>query len=425
MYKILSVALFLFYLIFNISLSIAQSQPSPNENLIGQDDQTSNPITTAVPFLLIAPESRGGGMGDAGVATSPDVNSMHYNPAKYAFMQKDLGVAVSYSPWLRALVPDINLAYLAGYKRIDKAQVVAASLRYFSLGSITFTNEYAQTIKDFNPNEFAVDGTYSRLFSQNISGAVSLRYIYSNLAGGVSVGGAESHPGHSIATDVSFYYQKELQIQKKKSVLGIGINASNIGSKISYTDNADKDFIPINLKLGAALTTELDDYNTIMITAEVNKLMVPTPPIYMVDTLGAPVKDSEGHQLIAFGKDPDVSVPTGMFRSFWDAPGVYEKGKRNVMKEELREFTFAYGIEYWYSKQFALRTGYFHEDLTKGNRNFFTFGLGLRLNVFGLDFAYLIPTHMRNNPLANTLRFTLTFDFEGLKDNNKIAPTTE
>lgn len=392
------------------NLFIFNGQPTTEPDIIGREKGESNPITTAVPFLLIAPESRGGGMGDAGVATTPDVNSLHYNPAKYAFLEKDLGVAVSYSPWLRALVPDINLAYIAGYKRIDKAQVVGVSLRYFSLGSITFTNEYAQTIKDFTPNEFAVDGTYSRLFSENISGAVGLRYIYSNLAGGISVGGAESHPGNSIATDVSFYYQKNIEIQKKKSKIAFGANVSNVGAKISYTDNADKDFIPMNLKLGTALTTELDDYNSVMFTVEVNKLLVPTPPIYDRDPV-------TGEMIITNGKDPNVAIASGMLQSFNDAPGGFN--------EELREFTISYGAEYWYSKQFALRAGYFHEDQNKGNRNFFTFGLGLRLNVFGLDFAYLIPTHMRNNPLANTLRFTLTFDFEGLKNqDNKAAPST-
>lgn len=394
-----------------ITVIVAKSQqPTTSNDLIGRDNKSSNPITTAVPFLLIAPESRGGGMGDAGVATTPDVNSLHYNPAKFGFIEKDMGFAISYSPWLRALVPDINLAYLSGYKRIDKAQVVSASLRYFSLGSITFTNEYAQTIKDFNPNEFAIDAAYSRLFSGNISGSVALRYIYSNLAGGISVGGSESHPGNSIATDVSFYYQKDLEIQKKKSKLGIGASVSNIGAKISYTDNAEKDFIPINLKLGAAFSSELDDYNTVMLTAEINKLMVPTPPIW--------AKDSVTGQLYVYsGKDPNVSVPVGMFRSFADAPGGFS--------EEISELTYSLGGEYWYSKQFALRVGYFHEDMNKGNRNFFTFGLGLRLNVFGLDFAYLIPTQMRNNPLANTLRFTLIFDFEGLKDKNKSGNITE
>lgn len=402
-YKILFISLFVAG--FTQTTILFAQQPTPEDDLIGRTG--TNPITTAVPFLLIAPESRGGGLGDAGVATTPDVNSMHYNPAKYAFLEKDLGVAISYSPWLRALVPDINLAYITGYKRIDKAQVIGASLRYFSLGSITFTNEYAQTIKDFNPNEFAIDGTYSRLFSENISGAVALRYIYSNLAGGISVGGAESHPGWSIATDISCYYQKNITVQQKKSKLAFGANISNIGAKISYTENADKDFIPINLKLGTAFTSELDEYNTIMLTAEINKLLVPTPPIY--DTL-------DGGLVIVAGKDPDVAIATGMFNSFSDAPGGF--------KEEMREFTFSAGLEYWYSKQFALRTGYFHEDMSKGNRNFFTFGLGLRLNVFGLDFAYLIPTHMRNNPLANTLRFTLTFDFDGLKNENKVAPST-
>lgn len=409
MHKIIYNILFIsiFVVGFSQTSILFAQQPTPKDDLIGRTG--TNPITTAVPFLLIAPESRGGGLGDAGVATTPDVNSMHYNPAKYAFLEKDLGVSISYSPWLRALVPDINLAYITGYKRIDKSQVIGASLRYFSLGSITFTNEYAQTIKDFNPNEFAFDVTYARLFSEHISGAVALRYIYSNLAGGISVGGAESHPGNSIATDISCYYQKNITVQQKKSKIAFGANISNIGSKISYTENADKDFIPINLKLGAAFSADLDDYNTVMITAEVNKLLVPTPPIYSRDSLS-------GDLIIISGKDPNVAIATGMFNSFSDAPGGF--------KEEMREFTYSYGIEYWYSKQFALRTGYFHEDMSKGNRNFFTFGLGLKLNVFGLDFAYLIPTHMRNNPLANTLRFTLTFDFDGLKNDNKVAPST-
>lgn len=405
MFKLINILFIPLFIVGLTNSSMLMAQQLTKDDLIGRTG--TNPITTAVPFLLIAPESRGGGLGDAGVATTPDVNSMHYNPAKYAFLEKDLGVAISYSPWLRALVPDINLAYITGYKRIDKAQVVAASLRYFSLGSITFTNDYAQTIKDFNPNEFAIDGTYSRLFSQNISGAVALRYIYSNLAGGISIGGAESRPGWSIATDISCYYQKNLTVKQKKAKLAFGGNISNIGAKISYTDNAEKDFIPINLKLGTAFSADLDDYNTIMLTAEVNKLLVPTPPLY--DT-------SAGELIIVAGKDPNVAIATGMFNSFSDAPGGF--------REELREFTYSFGAEYWYSKQFALRTGYFHEDMSKGNRNFFTFGLGLRLNVFGLDFAYLIPTHMRNNPLANTLRFTLTFDFDGLKNENKATPST-
>lgn len=395
------------------SLGLVAQNPTTEDDVIGRDDSSPNTITTAVPFLLIAPESRGGAMGDAGVATSPDVNSMHYNPAKYAFIKNDFGVAISYSPWLRELVPDINLAYVSGYKRIDRQQVIGASLRYFSLGSITFTNNTGQTLRDFTPNEFAIDGAYSRLFSEHISGSVALRYIYSNLTGGAEVGGAASHPGHSFASDVSVYYENELEIDGKDADLGIGLNISNIGRKISYTQNADKDFIPINMKLGAALNTHLDDYNALMVTAEMNKLMVPTPPIY----------DVEGNEIIA-GEDPEVSVPVGMFRSFWDAPGVSENGELNRFKEEMREVNLAFGMEYWYSGQFALRGGYFHEHMTKGNRKFFTIGLGLKLTVFSMDFSYLIPVK-QNNPLANTLRFTLIFDFEGLKGEANPEPLKE
>ncbi len=380
-----------------------------------------NTITTAVPFLLIAPESRGGAMGDIGVATTPDVNSMHYNPAKYAFIKKDVGVSVSYSPWLRALVDDINLAYLSGYKKFDENQVVSASLRYFSLGSITFTNEQGNNMGDFNPNEFAVDAAYSRLFSDRIAGSIAMRYINSNLTLRQYVGGIESKPGQAVAADVSVYYQNDdLKIQKKDAILAFGLNISNIGNKMSYTENEDKDPIPTNLRLGSSLTLDLDDYNKIMVTGELAKLLVPSPPVYYAvgevkpngDTVTVSGKD------VHYGYDPNVSVPVGMYQSFYDAPGVQLNAEnpddRSVFKEEMHEINYALGMEYWYSDQFALRAGYFHEHATKGNRKFFTLGLGLRLNVFALDFSYLIPVNQRN-PLEHTLRFTLSFNFEGLK----------
>ena len=376
-----------------------------------------NVITTAVPFLLIAPESRGGAMGDAGVATSPDVNSMHYNPAKYAFIDKDMGLGISYTPWLRALVNDINLAYLTGYKRLDDKQVVAMELRYFSLGNITFTDIVGNVMRDFNPNEFAVGGTYSRLFGQKVSGAVSLRYIYSNLTGNMEVGGAASQAGQSIASDVSAYYKDDILVSGKNASYAIGANISNIGSKISYTENADKDFIPINFKFGSSFFVDLDAYNSIMLTAEINKLLVPTPPIYYskgeVDANGDTI--NIGGETIKAGADPEVSVPVGMFRSFYDAPGLVGG---SVFREELSELTYSVGAEYWYAKQFAIRAGYFHEDTYKGNRKFFTFGIGLKLNVFGLDFSYLIPIN-QHNPLENTLRFSLIFDFEGLAQQSE------
>ena len=400
--------LLIFIFIYVTLFSQAQSFVQNDKTSI--DGRDINTVTTAVPFLMIAPDSRSGSMGDVGVATTPDPNSQHWNPAKYSFTKNEMGFSVSYTPWLRALIPDINLAYLAGYKKIDERQSVSASLLYFSIGDITFTNDKGDVMGQFSPNEFAIDAAYSRLFGDNISGAIALRYINSNLTGGIEVGGAVSHPGQSVAADVSSYYQKDIKLSGKESTVAFGINFSNVGAKISYTENADKDFIPMNLRLGGALTTQLDNYNSMMITADLNKLLVPTPPVYYNtnDTAG-----EGGAPIVQFGKDPNVSVPTGLFQSFYDAPA--------GGKEELREITYSVGLEYWYAKQFALRGGYFYEHATKGNRKFFTLGLGLRLNVFGLDFAYLIPTAQKH-PLENTLRFTLTFDFEGFKKQAGETP---
>jgi len=374
--------------------------------------QQLNAVQVTVPFLTIAPDSRSGGMGDAGVATSPDISSQHWNLAKYAFIPSEGGVAVSYTPWLRNLINDINLAYLVGFKRFGDKQVVSASLRYFSLGMIVFTDFTGTPQGQFSPNEFAIDAGYSRLLTDNLSGAIAFRFIRSDLTGGYFVGGtAQSNPGIAIAGDLAFYYQKDIVLGSMDSRMAFGTNISNMGNKISYTESQDKAFIPINLRLGGSLTTWLDDYNSLTFTADINKLLVPTPPIYETDSLGNTLKDENGDPIIEFGKDPDVSVPLGMIRSFWDAPGVpMDDGTRSVLREEFHEITYSFGLEYWYREQFAIRGGYFHEHETKGNRKFFTAGVGIRLNVFGLDFSYLIPVK-QNNPLANTIRFTLTFEF--------------
>lgn len=396
--------LVIFIFVFSALMSVAQ----PTYDYTGRE---LNTITTAVPFLIISPDARAGALGDAGVASSPDANSLHWNPAKYAFIKKDMGFSVSYSPWLRALVNDINLAYVSGYKKFGKDQALAASLLFFSLGDITFTDIVGTTIGQFRPNEFSFDVAYSRKLSESFSGGVSLRYIHSNLTGGYSVGASNSHPGNSVATDVSGYYQTDVSLGKQDGVLAVGLNISNIGAKISYTDNVERDFIPINLRFGPSLTIDLDEYNSLAFLLDVNKLLVPTPPQYRVDENNLPVDlNGDGKWDILAGKDPDVSVPTGMFQSFSDAPGGF--------REELKEFTLSTGVEYWYDKQFALRTGFFYEDKTKGNRKFFTVGAGLKYNVFSLDFAYLVPVEQRN-PLENTLRFTLLFDFDAFKDQNK------
>lgn len=355
----------------------------------------ANTITTAVPFLTITPDSRAGGMGDAGVGLTPDVSSQHWNPAKYVFMESDMGVGLSYSPWLRNLVDDINLAYLSGYKKLDDVSAVAASLRYFALGDIVFTSEFGTVEGQQSPNEFAFDFGYSRKLSEMLSGAVSLRYIRSDLTGGQLVNGQETHAGNAFAADVAFYWYNEFRMNRKDNIFSAGINIQNIGSKISYTDGEVKDFIPTNLMTGMAYTTNLDDYNSFSFSFEANKLLVPTPPV------DSTVYDPDGVILPTYNSDKGPIE--GMIVSFYDAPGGF--------KEELQEINISVGVEYWYNKQFAIRGGYFYEHENKGNRKYFTAGAGLRMNVFALDFSYLLPTQ-RNHPLENTLRFTLSFDVD-------------
>ncbi len=405
-----------------------------------------NTITTAVPFLIIAPDSRAGGMGDAGVATSPDANSIHWNPAKLGFADKSMGFSLSYVPWLRKLVPDINLSYLSGYKKIDDMSTVSASLLYFSLGDIQFTDAFGNNTTQFRPNEFAFDVSFARKLSKYFSGGITVRYINSNLTGGVLVEGQASRPGQAVSADISTYYQNdELNIAGKKSTVAAGLNISNIGNKMSYTTSSKRDFIPINMRLGPRLTVNLDDFNSISLTTDVNKLLVPTRPVYKTDSAGNAVLGSDGNQIIIAGKDPNRAVASGMFASFSDAPGVPMRDENNnvvlksdgkaeiekgsVLKEEMREFTYSFGLEYWYDKQFAVRSGYFYEHALKGNRKYLTVGAGLKYNVFALDFAYLIPayfgksaTSTNRSPLENTLRFTLIFDFDAFKSQKEEAP---
>jgi len=359
-----------------------------------------NTITTAVPFLLISPDSKAGAMGDVGVATTPDANSMHWNPAKLAFTSEDMGATMSYVPWLRALVPDINLSYLAGYKKLDENQVIGLELRYFSLGDITFTNITGDVVGQYKPHELALGSSYSRKLSRDFSLAISGRYIYSNLTGGQAAGGIETVAGQSIATDIAGYYSKPIRIRDKDMDLAIGGNISNIGSKVSYTETSIRDFIPINLRLGTALGTDIDDYNKISLAIDINKLLVPTPPI---------TDDGE----IKLGQSSDVGVVSGMFQSFGDAPGGF--------KEEMREINYSIGSEYWYANQFAIRAGYFFEHDTKGGRKFFTFGSGVKYSAFVLDFSYLINANNdagTTNPLANTMRFSMTWNLGETQEIN-------
>ena len=392
--------------IISLILAVTLCSTAFSQNVSGVDEigrDNLNTITTAVPFLLISPDSRAGGMGDVGVATSPDANSLHWNPAKFAFVEDEVGFAVSYVPWLRALVPDINLSYLAGYKKLNKNEAIAMELRYFTLGDITFTDVIGNNLGQYKPSEFAIGSAYSRKLSDQFSLAISGRYIYSNLTGGQSAGGITTNAGQSVAADVAGYFRKDIRIAKKDMELALGANISNIGNKVRYTETSTRDFIPINLRLGTALNADLDEYNKISFAFDINKLLVPTPPIY---------NDSIDGQ-IDFGQDPNVSVVSGIFQSFGDAPGGFS--------EEMREINFSVGTEYWYDDQFAVRAGYFNEHNTKGGRKFFTFGSGVKYNVFALDFSYLINASRAingNNPLANTMRFTLIFDFGAMENIN-------
>lgn len=358
-----------------------------------------NVISTAVPFIAIGPDARAGGMGDGGVASSADANSMHWNPAKYAWVEDPYGVSVSYTPWLRNLVNDINLAHVSFYAKLNTMSTFAASLRYFSLGEINFTDNEGNSLGIYKPNEFALDATYARKLSDNFSLAVAGRFIYSDLTQGQTVQGQPSTAGISVAADLALYWQKDVEwFSTMDAQFAWGLNISNIGNKISYSNsNIQRDFIPTNLRFGPRLTLDLDDYNKISFQFDVNKLLVPTPPIYYPDSTAG-----DGSRVIYEGKDPEVAVISGMIQSWYDAP--------NGFTEEMQEFSFSVGAEYWYNNVMALRGGYFYEDNLKGGRKYFTLGVGLRYNVFGLDFSYLIPaTQTQQHPLQNTLRFSLLF----------------
>jgi len=359
-------------------------------------ERCANAVTSAVPFLRIVPDARGGAMGDVGIATSVDPNGMHYNPSKLAFATKNVSISATYTPWMRNLgLNDVYLAYLSGYYRLDDRQAVGASLRYFSLGDIEFTNEQGESLGQGRPNEFEFSAGYARKLSDNLSAAVGAKFIYSNLATGRIVEGNEIRPGVAGAADLSMTYRKPVKINRYKSDFTFGAAVSNLGSKITYTNSVNRDYIPTNLGVGTALKIGLDDYNSITLTTDFNKLLVPTP---------RPEIDDDGD---GFPDYKQLSPVRGVFRSFGDAPGGFS--------EELKEITVGAGAEYWYDDQFAVRMGYFHEHYSKGNRKYFSVGLGVKYNILGLNFSYLVPTSNQRNPLDNTLRFSLIFDFEAFE----------
>ncbi|MCR4853082.1 MAG: type IX secretion system outer membrane channel protein PorV [Prevotella sp.] len=355
-----------------------------------------NPVNASVTSQTIAPDARAAGMGDVGAATDPDVNSQYWNPAKYPFCISRAGVALNYTPWLRQLVSDMDLAYLAGYYRIGDYSAVSGSLRYFSLGEV-YTSEAADAMT-INPYEMSIDVAYSQMLSETFSLGVGLRWIYSDLTYDYT---DDTNPGSAFAADISMFYNNYFNMGSRECQLGLGLNVSNIGSKISFGGDDNSEFIPTNMRLGASLMIPVDEYNRFSISADANKLLVPTYP-----------KQDEGETTEDYQervqKDYyDVSSISGIFKSFNDAP--------NGMEEELQEISWSVGAEYVYHDQFSIRGGYHHESENKGNRKYFTLGAGFRMNVFSLDVGYVIAT-AKSNPLDQTLRFTLAFDMDGIKD---------
>lgn len=361
-------------------------------------------ITTAVPFLGITPDARSAGLGDAGTTLSADQNSIFWNPGRLARVSKDIGGSISISPWLRGLnVNDVYLAYASGYYKINKQSAMGIGFTYFNLGSIQMTDNAGVNMGTLNPNEFAICPTYSRILSKNLSLGVGIKYFHSNLAGSYS-GGADAtraRPANSVAVDLGMLYNKDMNLGGTPSQLSLAAVLSNMGPKISYTDDNRRDFIPSTLRLGSGLTMELDPYNKVTFLVDIAKTLVPTPS----DSIS-----------VGGNQQPETGWIEGMTQSLYKAPGGF--------KEKVQELMIGGGAEYWYDNQFAVRGGYFHENKNKGNRRYFTAGVGIRYQTFGLDFAYLIPVQS-NHPLAETLRFSLLFDMNMAKREESVTDKVE
>lgn len=383
--------------IFSIQLVNAQCYQGEDGRYYNLDGTPcTNTVVSAVPFLRIISDARSGAMGDAGIAVSADPNAMHFNASKLVFSDQSLGLAATYTPWLRSIgLNDVYLAYLTGFKKINDLQTVGFGLRYFSLGSIQFTDPNGTPLNTGRPNEFELSGAYARKLSEKLSAAVTGKFIYSNLAAGNIVNGEVIEPGIAGAADFSMTYKTPIKVSKGESDLTIGLAITNIGSKITYTNSLFRDFLPANFGLGGAWTFNFDTHNSLTFTTDINKMLVPTPCQGLDCDL-----DRDGR-----ADYKDISPVGAIFSSWTDAPEGF--------REEIKEFTYSVGTEYWYDKQFAVRAGYFSEHRQKGNRKFFTVGLGLKYNLFGLNFSYLVPTTSRRNPLDNTLRFSMLFNFNG------------
>ncbi len=375
-----------------------------------QAEESMNPIITAMPSLSIAPDAHAGGLGDVGVATTPDLNSQHWNPAKYAFMQSHGGITANYTPWLRKLVSDIDLAYIAGYYKWSDNDAIGASFTYFSLGAVSLTNENADFLAEAHPNEWALDVSYSRKLHEYVSMAVALRFMYSDLNNGVNqaVNTPEMYPGWTMAADVALFYKQPIELPMGTSYISAGLNISNLGGKISYDQNNHSSFIPAQMRLGVSYELAFDNYNRLSVNADLGKYLVPTRKSkFAVDSNGDPLT---GQALTDWYSA--ISSPKGWAWSFADAPG--------GALEEFRELQYGLGLEYSYNRQFFGRVGYSHENKWKGNRRYVTVGAGFNLSIFSLDVAYVIATSAAN-PLDQTLRFTVGFDLAGIKDlvNNR------
>ncbi len=395
--------IFIFSLILSFDLF-------PQASILSGQDTSRRPIITAVPFLLISPDSRGSAMGETGVATSPDVNSVHWNNAKLAFIDKKYGFGMSYVPWLGKIVDDMSVSYLTGFYKLDNVQTIGLSMKYFDLGEIQLTDNQGFSLGIENPKELSTAFTYSRKLTNDLSIGGTTRYIWSNLTGSIS-NYSDAKAGNSFSVDLGLYYNKEITLANRTSELSFGSHFSNIGGKITYGSSKSLDFIPINFRVGTSLKTFLDQYNSLTFALDFNKLMVPSPPVYEVDINGNYIINPLTNQpTIQKGKNPNRSVLSGMFSSFSDAPDGFS--------EEIKEITISSGLEYWYREIFSFRGGYFFENMDKGGRRFLTLGLGIKYNNLGVDFSYLSTTQ-NDHPLAETMRFSVAFLFDDIENNQE------
>lgn len=402
----------LIFTVFVSSFSFAQGGGQG----VTQNDIQLNTITTALPFLGINPDSRSGAMGDAGTALSPNSSSTMWNTAMLNFAKSKSEIGVSYTPWLRQLTNDMHLSYLSGYARVGDRHVVGGALRYFSLGEITFTDNAGGYIREFKPNEFELTLSYAFKLAERHSIGVNGKFAYSNLTGGLVTAGTETKAAIAGIADISYAHRNDdINWFGVNGVYSLGVVIANVGNKVAYSANARRDFLPTSLRIGNAYTAKIDKYNSLTVSVDISKLLVPTPPVYA---------NVNGETTLISGKNNDVGVIAGMIQSFYDAPGrvikddngdpidngdgTFQVKKGSKFGEEMREIMIGSGLEYWYNDIFAVRGGYFYENISKGGRQFFTMGIGFKYNIFSFDFSYLAAMK-RNNPLANTMRFTLRF----------------